>query len=203
MAAKFPGFAERVVCLAGSARTSMHNWCFLEGPKAALVNSVDFEGGHYKTPATKGTGAFGRVYSAWALSQEWFRQKCWEKAGFDSLEKYLKTNWEDGLGEWDANDLLALLWTWQQGDITVYHEEDAGDLGKALQRIQSKCLVMPSSTDTYFPPEDNEVEVKLLGEKGTFLAIESIWGHLAGGGGGTDEDTKFIMQEIGKWVQSV
>jgi hypothetical protein len=46
-------------------------WCgsFLEGPKAALVASKDFEDGHYKTTPERGIRAFGRVYSAWAYGQ--------------------------------------------------------------------------------------------------------------------------------------
>lgn len=148
MAALFPDFVERMACLAGSAKTSMHNWCFLEGPKTALLSSVDFKDGHYTEPAHIGTRAFSRVYSTWALSQEWFRQECWKKAGKESLEEYLTENWNGGS---DANGLLTLTWTWQHGDITDYYPEDKGDLGKTLARIQAKCLIMPSRTDTYFP----------------------------------------------------
>lgn len=40
---------------------------------------------------------------------------------------------------------------------------------------------MPSRTDQYFPPEDSEVEVKHL-KRGRLEVIETIWGHIAGGG---------------------
>ena len=42
---------------------------FLEGPKAALVASKDFDNGHYKSVPQHGIRAFGRVYSAWAYGQ--------------------------------------------------------------------------------------------------------------------------------------
>ena len=185
MAALLPDFVENVVCLAGSARTSWHNWSFLEGPKAALVASEDFHDGKYQTPARKGTGAFGRVYSTWALSQEWFRQRCWEQLGCASLPEYLERNWEKGgVGVWDANDLLCLLRTWQMGDIGLYYPADGGDLRKTLGKIEARVLVMPSRTDMYFPPEDSAEEVKYL-KRGELRVIESIWGHVAGGGGGT------------------
>ena len=195
MATLFPDFVENSVCIAGSARTSWHNWSFLEGPKAALVNSVDFHDGDYTTAAKRGTGAFGRVYSTWALSQQWYREKCWETLGYATLEDYLREVWEFGRGGWDAHDLLCLLWTWQHGDITLYHAEDKGDLAKTLGRIKARMLVMPSRTDTYFPPEDNMEEVKHL-KSGKLAIIESIWGHIAGGGGGTKEDNKFIESQI-------
>lgn len=192
MAALYPDFVERIACIAGSARTSAHNWCFLEGPKTALTTSVDFHDGEYKEPAVKGTRAFSRVYSTWALCQAWFREKSWTKLGFGSLEEYLDAYWGGGS---DANDLLCLTWTWQHGDITVYYPEDGDDLGKTLGRVKAKCLVMPSRTDQYFPPEDSECEVEHL-SNGELQVIESIWGHIAGGGGGTDEDKRFMSEQI-------
>ena len=42
---------------------------FLEGPKAALVASKDFDNGHYTSSPHHGIRAFGRVYSAWAHGQ--------------------------------------------------------------------------------------------------------------------------------------
>ncbi|KAI9695777.1 MAG: hypothetical protein M1820_008450 [Bogoriella megaspora] len=191
----FPDFVSNAVCLAGSARTSWHNWNFLEGPKAALVTSVDFQDGDYMTKPLRGQRAFGRVYSTWALSQEWYRQRSWEQLGFKSLEEYLDKGWS--MGDADAHDLLCLLHTWQKGDISVYH--DVGDLPKALGRITARMMVMPSRTDAYFPPEDNEEEVKHL-KKGELQVIPSIWGHLAGGGGGTTEDNEFIKQHIARFL---
>ncbi|KAJ7188706.1 Alpha/Beta hydrolase protein [Mycena filopes] len=201
MAALYPDFVSRIVVLAGSARTSWHNWSFLEGPKAALVHSVDFHDGKYEKPATRGTRAFSRVYSTWALSQAWFRQRSWETLGFPDLEAYLQAVWEGGQGAWDAHDLLCLLKTWQMGDISKFGpEEDKGDLAKALGRIKAEVLVMPSRTDFYFPPEDNEEEVKHL-KNGHLKVIESIWGHFAGGGGGTKDDNEFIKMQVQRFLQ--
>ncbi|KAJ7072665.1 Alpha/Beta hydrolase protein [Mycena amicta] len=202
MAALFPDFVERIVVLAASARTSWHNWSFLEGPKAALVNSVDFHDGHYQTPAVRGTRAFSRVYATWALSQAWFRARSWETLGYRDLEEYLRVVWEGGRGSWDAHDLLAMIYTWQNGDISKFGpEEERGDLGKALGRIKAKVLLMPSRTDMYFPPEDSEEEARCL-KDGRVRVIESIWGHVAGGGGGTKDDNEFIKQEVAAFLQS-
>lgn len=192
MATLYPDFVAHAVCLAGSARTSWHNWSFLEGPKYALTSAVDFEGGHYGVQATQGLRAFARVYATWALSPGWYRQRCWERLGFATLQQFLEARWDGG---GDANDRLALLWTWQRGDVTLYHPEDEGDLAKTLGRIKARCLIMPSRTDQYFPPEDNEEEVKHL-PHGEFRCIETVWGHLAGGGNGTKEDTEYIIKEI-------
>ena len=42
---------------------------FLEGPKAALLASKDYDNGHYTTSPQVGIRAFARVYSAWAYGQ--------------------------------------------------------------------------------------------------------------------------------------
>ncbi|KAF7298054.1 AB hydrolase-1 domain-containing protein [Mycena chlorophos] len=202
MATLFPDFVERIVVLAGSARTSWHNWSFLEGPKAALVNSVDFHDGNYQTPASRGTRAFSRVYATWALSQAWFRERSWETLGFRDLEEYLRVAWEGGQGAWDAHDLLAMIYTWQNGDISklsIIPEAERGDLPKALASIKAKALIMPSRSDFYFPPEDSAEEVVHL-KRGELRVIQSIWGHFAGGGGGTKEDNEFIKQEVKRFL---
>ncbi|KAJ7502968.1 Alpha/Beta hydrolase protein [Mycena galericulata] len=199
MAALYSDFVERIVVLASSARTSWHNWSFLEGPKAALINSVDFHDGKYQTPAVRGSRAFSRVYSTWALSQAWFRERSWETLGFSTLEDYLKAVWDGGE---DAHNLLCQVHTWQKGDISLFGpEEERGDLPKALGRIKAKVLLMPSRTDMYFPPEDNEEELKHL-KNGEIKVIESIWGHVAGGGGGTKEDNEFIKTQVRRFLQN-
>ena len=50
----------------------------------------------------------------------------------------------------DANNLPAMLWAWQNGDISA-NEIYNGDLPKALSSIKAKAIVMPASTDLYFP----------------------------------------------------
>jgi len=157
----------------------------------------------------RGTGAFGRVYSTWALSQAWFRARSWERLGFASCEDYLREAWEERMAQWDAHDLLCMLGTWQRGDISRLsaagsNDEDTqgGDrLAAALGRIEARVLVMPSRTDMYFPPEDSEEEVRHL-RRGELRVIESIWGHIAGGGGGTKEDNEFIKAEVKKFMAS-
>ena len=194
MAVIYPNFVERVVVLAGAARASWHNISFLEGPKAALLNSVDFHDGHYIQPARRGTRAFARVYSTWALSSAWFRAKCWATLGFGSMWEYLEQGWENSLGSWDAHDLLGMVQMWQRADISP-HGPVKGDFPQALASIKARVLLMPSRTDLYFPPDDSLEEMKHL-KRGELKVIETIWGHVAGGGSGSKENTEFIKNSI-------
>ncbi|KAH9479761.1 Homoserine O-acetyltransferase [Psilocybe cubensis] len=198
-AVMYPDFVERYVAICGSARTSPHNQCFLEGPKAALLASKDFDGGHYKTQPEIGKRAFGRVYSAWAYGQTWFRQHGHLHGGkYPNLESFLREDWEGGFLGWDANDLLTLLHTWQTGDVSLVR--DGGDLGKCLSSIKAKGLIMPSKTDLYFPPEDSVDEVANLQNTARLVVIDTVWGHMAGGGA-NEADDKFIADEITKFFE--
>ena len=69
---------------------------------------------------------------------------------YPDLNSWLLENWEGRyVAEWDANDMLTLLNTWQNGDISQVR--DGGDFEAALRSIKAKGLIMPSKTDLYFP----------------------------------------------------
>lgn len=69
---------------------------------------------------------------------------------YPDLNSWLRERWEGGyVNNWDANDMIALLNTWQKGDISIIR--DGGDYEKALKSIKAKALIMPSKTDLYFP----------------------------------------------------
>ena len=193
----FPDMVERILPICGSARTSHHNFVFLEGVKAALTADDAWQGGWYREPPTKGLRAMGRVYAGWAVSQAFYREEVYLKIGYSSLEDYLVDFWEGRRVGSDANDLLAMIWTWQHADISanpVYQ----GDFKKALGAIKAKAIVMPGKTDLYFPPEDNEAEVAEMPDA-ELRPIESVWGHLAGGPGFNPVDAQFVdaaMREL-------
>lgn len=193
----YPDVVERFVSICSSARTSPHNQCFLEGPKAALVASRDYQFGHYLKNPEAGLRAFGRAYCAWAYGQTWFRQHLYRSNGkYRSLEAFIRAEWESGFLDWDGNDLLTLLHTWSSGDISQINHK--GDFEGAMKSIQVKGLIMPCKTDLYFPPEDSEIEVSLCPSLKLVL-IDSVWGHVAGGGA-DPADLKFMEKEITEFL---
>ena len=120
--------------------------------------------------------------------------------GFSSLEDYLITAWEGRYLQLDANDILAMVATWQFGDISdnpIYR----GDFEKALGSIEARAFVMPSHTDQYFPPEDNRIEVSLM-PNAELRTISTIWGHTGGGPGRNPADTAFIDSHLKELLAS-
>ena len=198
--ALFPDMVERIAPWCGSAKTSVHNFVFLEGVKAAVCCDDAWLGGWYQQPPTKGVRAMARVYAGWGPSQPFYREKVYLSLGFASLEDYLVGGWEERFLQLDANDLLAMLNTWQNGDISD-NRRYGGDFESALAAIKAKALVMPSRTDQYFPPEDNEIEVRHM-PNAELRVIPSIWGHLAGGPGRNPEDTRFMDERLKELLAS-
>jgi homoserine O-acetyltransferase len=80
----------------------------------------------------------------------------------------------------DANDLLAMLWTWQHADVGA-HPRFNGSTSAALAAITARAIVMPCETDLYFRVRDNEREVAQM-PNAVLRPIPSIWGHAAGRG---------------------
>ncbi len=193
--ALYPDMVELICPFLGSAKTSRHNIVFLEGVKAALTADDAWQNGWYEKPPTKGLRAMGRVYAGWGLSQAFYREQVdIEKMGYASLEDFLIGFWENLFFCRDANNLLTMLWTWQQGDISnneLYH----GDFDKALSSIKSKAIVITGKHDLYFPPEDNIYEVKHM-PNAELRQTDSIWGHFAGGPGLNQVDVDFIDDSL-------
>ena len=174
-AAQYPDMVEAILPFCASAKTSEHNFVFLEGVKAALCADPIWNNGDYSSPPIEGLKAFGRVYAGWAFSQSFFREKKYKELGFKNVEELL-IDWEnDHVNNWDANNLLTKLLTWQKNDISagpIYNN----NFTEALNRIKAKAILMPCSHDLYFPPEDNEFEVKHM-QNAELRKFDSIWGH--------------------------
>jgi homoserine O-acetyltransferase len=182
--ALYPDMVERIAPFCGSAKCSRHNFVFLEGVKPA-----------------KGLRAMARVYAGWGFSQAFYRERLdLERLGYSSLEDFLVAFWEGFFLPKDANNLLTMLWTWQNGDISD-NELYEGDFKKALGAIKPKAYVMPGQTDLYFPPEDSQFEVANM-PNAKLLPVPSIWGHFAGGPGTNPDDVKFIDNALKDLLKS-
>lgn len=189
----YPGFVQNAVLICTSAKTSRHNYQFLEGPSAALENSIDYadETVRLKSGGTpRGIKAFGKAYSAWLTSSEWFDRELYTELGYKTLEAWDTDVTGKGYDGWGANDLLAMLRMWQRGDIGVF----GSSLEEVLSGIKTPVLLMPCETDQYFDWRVSEKEAQLLGDA-TFAVIPSVWGHLAGSGA-SQQDTRWMDENI-------
>ena len=193
--ALYPQMVECILPFCGSAKCSRHNFVFLEGVKAALT--ADAPG---RTAGT--TSRRPRACAPWPGSTPAGTSRR-RSIGSGSISRRSVTPrsrtswWRSGrvffLSK-DANNLLTMLWIWQNGDISA-NETYHGDFDAALGAIRAKAIVMPGQTDLYFPPEDSEYEVAHM-PNAELRPMPSIWGHFASGPGLNPDDVQFLDRAL-------
>ncbi len=194
--AQYPDMVDAIMPFCASAKVSPHNHVFLDGVRVALQADCAWDGGEYTSPPVTGLKAFGRIYAGWAYSQTFYREALYRELGFETVEELL-ADWENDHLEWDANDLLDKIWTWQHGDISdnaLY----SGDIERALGAIRARAILIPCTTDLYFPPEDNQIEARHMADA-ELRPFESPWGHCVATPGARPDFTRFIddaMKEL-------
>jgi homoserine O-acetyltransferase len=176
-ASQYPKIVKAILPFCASSKTSIHNHVFLEGVKASLIVDKNWNKGNYKKQPVSGLKAFGRVYAGWAFSQDFYRDKLYKKFGFKNAEELL-TDWaNDHAKNWDANNLLCKLKTWQLNDISK-NPLYKGNYIKALKSISAKTILMPCNQDLYFRTEDNMYEKRFI-KRASLKPIDSPYGHCA------------------------
>ena len=193
-AAQYPDMVEAILPFCASSKTSLHNYVFLEGVKAALTADKNWKKGKYTKQPVEGLKAFGRVYAGWAFSQSFFREKLYKNIGYKNVKNLLDDWANDHAKNWDANDLLCKLKTWQLNDISnnpLYK----GDYIKSLKSIKAKTILMPCNQDLYFRSEDNVYEKKFI-KKASLRPIDSLYGHCAANPGNDQNFQKKLDENI-------
>ena len=192
--ALYPDAVARIAAICGTAKTTDHNKIFLQSLRTALTADPAWDGTKFKGIPDRGFTAFARIYASWAASQAYYKQGVYYQFGYDSLEDYLLRGWEANYRQRDPHNLLAMIDTWLHCDVSnnpLYR----GNYQQALKSIMAKTLVMPSTTDLYFIPEDCQAEASFI-PNAKYLPIPSIWGHRAGNPYQNPEDEMFIQQAV-------
>lgn len=85
------------------------------------------------------------------LFADWYRNRGYTALGFETLDDYLAGYWDALYAQRDANNIIAMTWTWIHNDISA-NEVFSGDLPKALGAIAARTLLMPCATDSISAP---------------------------------------------------
>ena len=197
--ALYPEMVERIAAICGTAKTTDHNKVFLQSLRTALTADPVWNGSKFEGIPDRGIRAFSRIYASWAASQAYYREGIYYQFGYESLEDYLIRGWEANYRKKDPHDYLAMIDTWLHCDVSN-NPTYQGNYQQALQSITAKTLVMPATTDLYFPPEDCQAEANLICNA-EYLPIPSIWGHRAGNPYQNSEDELFIKEAIKELLQ--
>ncbi|KAJ5311733.1 hypothetical protein N7476_007593 [Penicillium atrosanguineum] len=200
--ALYPQMIHNAIIICSAAKTSLYNYQLLEGPKHALLSSVDYNTSFQSlgTQPIRGLHAFAQAFSACVASAEWFEERMFEKCGHKTLGDWAAAEEKD-LDDWHPHDLLAMLGMWQRADISAVVRGTSNStlsIEEYLCTLNNRVLLMPCRTDQYFRWEASEREASYL-QNGELVVIPSIWGHMAGGGSNQTDD-EWMDDRIDKFL---
>jgi len=176
-AVRYPNMVKRAAPIAGTAKNTEHDFLFTETLIDAITSDPGFKNGNYASSVEVAAGLkrHAKMWTVMGWSTEFFRTGRHRALGFDSMQAFVDNFMTGYFAPMDPNDLLAMAWKWQRGDVS---RQTGGDLAAALGRIKAKTFVMPISHDMFFPPADCQADQKLI-PGSEFRPIASIDGHLA------------------------
>jgi homoserine O-acetyltransferase/O-succinyltransferase len=175
-AVRFPEKVARAAPIAGTAQNTPHDYLFAEALKEAIWSDPGWNGGEYASNAdvVEGLKRHSHLWAIMGMSTEFWKQEGWRALEFQSREDFLTEFLEPYFTVMDPNDLLAMAWKWQRGDVARH---TGGDLAAALGRITAKTFVMPIDEDMFFPPRDCRAEQELIAGS-ELRVIDDLLGHL-------------------------
>jgi homoserine O-acetyltransferase/O-succinyltransferase len=173
---QYPDRVQAVVPLCCSSKTASFNQVFLLSLRRALQLDPVFAGGFYTAPPLAGLKAFAAIYAGWGFSEPFYRTEGYRAFSARNTQEFVEYFWEPAFIHHDANNLLAMLWTWEHGDVSD-NPLHGGDVAKALGSITARTIILPGQTDSYFPPVDSQREAELI-TGAECRTIPSIWGHM-------------------------
>ncbi|MGY9048780.1 hypothetical protein P775_19220 [Puniceibacterium antarcticum] len=198
--ALFPDAVARIFTICGTAKTSVHNWVFLDSLRATLTTDPAWDGQAFSAHPDRGLRAFGRVYAGWALSQAFYRERVYESLGYDDIETYLAETWDKTFLHRDPHNLLSLLDTWQRCDISD-NDRFNGDLRAALGAITARTVHMAASTDLYFRARDIKAEAEHM-SNGQYAELTTVWGHRGGNPQQSPEDETVLRSTVQRLLEA-
>lgn len=198
-AALYPNRIRNLLPICAASRCWPYNQMFLKSMRGILEADANYQDGYYSTPPVAGLRAFGRAYAPWAYSAAFFRDRRYLELGLDSQDALLQ-DWEQDHLQWDANDLLAKLWSWQHADVSA-HAQFAGDLSLALGNVSARTILMPCDHDQYFTLDENRMEAALI-PRAEVRPILSSAGHCAGAPGRFSSESAYIDSVIRELLEA-
>lgn len=193
--ALYPDFVSRICSICGSAKTSAHNWLYLNGYKTIMESAEGWDAGRCSTWPPRMAKAIAALATIMVWSSDWYRARGYQQMGAATLEEFIVMA-QGFFSSWVPADLYHQTLTWMAADISA-HPRFNGDLGRALRSIKARALIMPCDTDMYFSVADNEAEVKQM-PNAQLSVIHSMWGHVVCLPGLSPADDAFIDAEVRK-----
>jgi homoserine O-acetyltransferase len=176
-AVRYPEMVKRAAPIGGTARNPDISRLLVDCLADAIKSDPNWDQGYYTNPGDvrRGLKRHARIWSLMGASDALYRKESWRNLGFSSVNDFMYAFWEDWFLAMDPNNLLCMMWKWQNADVSRITD---GDLSEALSRIKAKMLVLPFAEDMFFTVDSCEREAELIKDS-EFRPIPTPWGHFA------------------------
>jgi homoserine O-acetyltransferase len=172
---RHPDLVRRAAVFAATARTPAHNKVFIDLHTELLRSDPAFAGGFYADPGDVrlGLARHAKAFTLMATTPRFFREEAWRQFGFASVDDYAEGFVRGYFAPMDPNNLLCQAAKWRAADVS---RQTGGDLAAALGRITARFFAFAFSGDEFFPAEDVEADVALIGGA-RFRVLDGPTGH--------------------------
>ena len=174
-AVSHPQMMESIVVICGNAKQYPFGIVRLQGSIKALKADAEFKDGLYTRSPEKGLRAMSMHYRAWTRSPEAWPRDLFDNLSDQELEQTLESLSESFLTA-DANNLLSQAETWKRHDVGDT-KGFGGNLEKALGSIQARVLLLPSTSDQYFPLDRCGLRVRIDSRRQAAADSVGFWTH--------------------------
>ncbi|MGI9249157.1 MAG: homoserine O-acetyltransferase MetX [Woeseiaceae bacterium] len=176
-AISYPDRVRSVVPIGVGGRHSA--WCIgvSEAQRAAIAADPNWNGGYYSddSPPTNGLAAARMMavctYRSWQSFDDRFGRDRRTEDQYQ-VQSYLRHQGEKINDRFDANTYVTLTHAMHTHDLS----RGRGDYPEVLRTVAQPALVVSVSTDTLYPPEEQQVLAEHL-PAARYEILESVHGH--------------------------
>ncbi|MBM5800994.1 MAG: alpha/beta fold hydrolase [Cyanobacteria bacterium K_DeepCast_35m_m2_023] len=185
-----PDTVERLCCVCGTARTSVHNQLFCLSLRQALIADPQWNGAGFDAIPDQGLRTFAFIYASWAVSQTHYSSVT------EPLAQHVEQQWLPHYRRHDPRDLIAMLDTWMAHDVAA-----GGDLSAALAGVTARAAVVAGSHDLYFTVDDMAADVARMADAQLHV-MRSTLGHRAGNPHSSPPEARYLRQIVDQLLAS-
>ena len=176
-AIRYPDMVKRAAPIAGTAQCTPHNALYVDVFCEAFTSDPEFKQGAYSSAhcCEAGLKRLAHVFALMGVCPEFYKQRQWQRLGFESKQACIENFWEAWFKPMDPNALLVMARKWQQGDSSVHANND---LKQALARVMAKTYMIAFEQDMFVPPSDMAYEQQFI-QGSELKVVPSLMGHFA------------------------
>ena len=189
-AVSYPGFVKSCVPICGEPQVSVWNRRFIDSLVGILRRSCST-----RCSRAEHIRQFARRFAGWALADAFYERRQHLLLGYGSLDLFLSAVWEPQFDTKSEDDLLSMLYTWREHDVSVRADGCKEDWKSVFSRIESRFVIVGARSDRNFPV-DGMMETASAIAGASVWVVPSVWGHRAGAPEGNEADSRSVDDAI-------